>query len=193
MITYRINDKVYINLTNRCSNACDFCVRINDSYSQYNLWLDKEPSAEEVIRELGDLNDANEVVFCGYGEPLYRLDAILPIAEYAHSKGKKTRLNTNGQARGICGEGVADKLAGYIDTVSISLNAGDAKSYQAICHSRFGERAFQDLIDFGKECKKVIPSVRFSIVDVVGPEQIEKAKKISEEAGIELRIRPYIK
>jgi len=192
MITYRIKDKIYINLTNRCSNACDFCVRINDSYSEYSLWLNKEPSAEDVIRELGELEDASEVVFCGYGEPLYRLDAIIPIADYAHSKGKKTRLNTNGQARGICGEGVADKLAGHIDTVSISLNAGDAKSYQAVCHSEFGEQAYQDLIDFGKECKKVIPNVKFTIVDVAGVDQIEKAKKISADTGIELKIRQYI-
>lgn len=193
MITYRINDKIYINLTNRCSNACDFCVRINDSYSEYGLWLDKEPSAEDVIRELGDIDGASEVVFCGYGEPLYRLDAIVPVAEYAHAKGKRTRLNTNGQARGICGKGVAEKLAGHIDTVSISLNAGDAQSYQAVCHSEFGEQAFEDLIEFGKECKKVIPDVRFTIVDVVGEEQIEKAKKIAADAGIELKIRRYIK
>ncbi|MDD3946355.1 MAG: TatD family nuclease-associated radical SAM protein [Clostridia bacterium] len=193
MITYRMKDKIYINLTNRCSNACDFCVRINDTYSEYNLWLEREPTAEEVIAELGEMKDASEIVFCGYGEPLYRLDAILPISEYVHSKGKKTRINTNGQAKGIYGEGVPQMLAGYIDTISISLNAADAQSYQAVCHSQFGEQAFYDLIEFGKECKKYIPRVIFSIVDVVGEEQIEKAKQIAQETGVELRIRPYIK
>lgn len=192
MITYRINDRIYINLTNRCSNACEFCVRIDDKYSDFNLWLEKEPTAEEIIAELGEMEGASEIVFCGYGEPLYRLDAIIPVSEYAHNKGKKTRINTNGQARHIAGEGVAQKLAGYIDTVSISLNAGDAKSYQAICHSQFGEQAFYDIIDFGRECKKYIPRVVFSIVDVVGEEQIEKARKIAEEVGAELRIRRYI-
>ncbi|HOB63952.1 MAG: radical SAM protein [Clostridiales bacterium] len=192
MITYRINDRIYINLTNRCSNACEFCVRIDDKYSDFNLWLEKEPTAEEIIAELGEMEGASEIVFCGYGEPLYRLDAIIPVSEYAHNKGKKTRINTNGQARHIAGEGVAQKLAGYIDTVSISLNAGDAKSYQAICHSQFGEQAFYDIIDFGRECKKYIPRVVFSIVDVVGEEQIEKARKIAEEVGAELRVRRYI-
>lgn len=192
MITYRINDRIYINLTNRCSNACEFCVRIDDKYSDFNLWLEKEPTAEEIIAELGEMEGASEIVFCGYGEPLYRLDAIIPVSEYAHNKGKKTRINTNGQARHIAGEGVAQKLAGYIDTVSISLNAGDAKSYQAICHSQFGEQAFYDIIDFGRECKKHIPRVVFSIVDVVGEEQIEKARKIAEEVGAELRVRRYI-
>jgi TatD family-associated radical SAM protein len=192
MITYRINDRIYINLTNRCSNACEFCVRIDDKYSDFNLWLEKEPTAEEIIAELGEMEGASEIVFCGYGEPLYRLDAIIPVSEYAHNKGKKTRINTNGQARHIAGEGVAQKLAGYIDTVSISLNAGDAKSYQAICHSQFGEQAFYDIIDFGRECKKYIHRVVFSIVDVVGEEQIEKARKIAEEVGAELRVRRYI-
>ena len=192
MITYRINDRIYINLTNRCSNACEFCVRIDDKYSDFNLWLEKEPTAEEIIAELGEMEGASEIVFCGYAEPLYRLDAIIPVSEYAHNKGKKTRINTNGQARHIAGEGVAQKLAGYIDTVSISLNAGDAKSYQAICHSQFGEQAFYDIIDFGRECKKYIPRVVFSIVDVVGEEQIEKARKIAEEVGAELRVRRYI-
>lgn len=193
MITYRIDNKIYINLTNRCSNACDFCVRIEDKYSDYSLWLKQEPTAEEVIAELGDMDGATEVVFCGYGEPLYRLDAILPISQYVHKMGKKTRLNTNGQAKGICGEGVPKKLAGYIDTISISLNAGDAQSYQAVCHSEFGEQAFQDLVDFGRECKAYIPRVIFSIVDVVGDEQIVKAKQIAQETGVELRIRPLIK
>lgn len=193
MITYRIKEKIYINLTNRCSNACNFCVRINDSYSEYDLWLQHEPTADEVIAELGDMDGSTEVVFCGYGEPLYRLDAIIPISEYVHTKGKKTRLNTNGQARGICGEGVAQKLAGRIDTVSISLNAADAKSYQDICHSVFGEQGFYDLIQFAKECKNFVPRVVFTIVDIVGAEQIDKAKEIAAEAGVELRVRPYIK
>lgn len=139
------------------------------------------------------MQDATEIVFCGYGEPLYRLDAIIPIAQYVHSKGKKTRLNTNGQAKGICGQDVPQRLAGYIDTVSISLNAGDAQSYQAVCHSEFGEAAFNDLIEFGKECKKYLPRVIFSIVDVVGEEQLQKAKQIAQEAGVELRIRELIK
>lgn len=193
MITYRIDNKIYLNLTNRCSNNCEFCVRINDSYRDYELWLDKEPTADEVISELGDITGADEVVFCGYGEPLYRMDAIPVICDYVHSKNKKTRLNTNGQASLIARDGVAEKLAGKIDTVSISLNAATAKGYQAICHSQFGEQAFDSIIEFAVDCKKYIPNVKLSIVDVVGEEEVNRARILAESIGVKLRVRQYIK
>ncbi len=192
MITYKIEDKTYINLTNRCSNSCNFCVRINDSYKDYALWLEKEPTSAEVIAELGDLSDATEVVFCGYGEPLYRIDSIIEIADYVHSKGKKTRLNTNGQASLIVGAGVAERLQGKIDTVSISLNASNAAKYQDICHCEFGEAGFQSLLDFAVECKKYVGRVKLSIVDVVGAEEVALAKALASSIGVELKVRSYI-
>lgn len=38
---YELDGNLYINLTNRCSNACSFCVR-NDKESYFGnaLWLD---------------------------------------------------------------------------------------------------------------------------------------------------------
>ena len=80
--SYVLGKKIYVNLTNLCSNACDFCVRENDSFSEYNLWLDKEPTAEEVINSFSafDLDAAEEVVFCGYGEPIYKIDEIIAIS-----------------------------------------------------------------------------------------------------------------
>ena len=192
--SYAIGKKIYVNLTNRCSNACDFCVRVNDSYSDYSLWLDKEPTAEEVINSFSalDLESAEEVVFCGYGEPIYKIDEIIAISEYLHKKGKKTRLNTNGQGELIIGTDVSKRLSGVIDTVSISLNAASAKADQDICHSEFGEKAFYSLLEFAKNCKNYVPRVILSIVDVVGAEEIKKAQEIADELGIELRVRAYI-
>ena len=192
--SYSIDGKIYINLTNRCSNACDFCVRINDSYSKHSLWLEKEPTTEEVINSFDrlDFEGTKEFVFCGYGEPIYKLQEMLEISEYLHKHGKTTRLNTNGQADLIWGEEVAPKLKGYIDVVSISLNASNAKAYQDICHSEFGEKAFYSLLNFAKECKKYVPSVKLSLVDVVGEEEIKKAKELCDTLGIDLRVREYI-
>lgn len=192
--SYSIDGKIYINLTNRCSNACDFCVRVNDSYSEHNLWLDKEPTTEEVINSFQklDFDGTKEFVFCGYGEPTYKLNEILEISEYLHKHGKIVRLNTNGQADLILGESVAPKLKGYIDIISISLNASNAKAYQDICHSEFGEKAFYALLNFAKECKEYVPVVKVSLVDVVGEEEIKKAKELCESIGIDLRIRAYI-
>ncbi len=191
--TYRLGNKIYVNLTNRCSNDCEFCVRRTDAFRDIGLWLEHEPSAEEVINSFEDLDSAEEIVFCGYGEPMYRLDVMCEVADYLKSKGKRTRVNTNGQAALICGEGVPEKLGGRIDTVNVSLNAADAKAYQALCHSEFGEKAFYALLDFAKECKKYVPRVVLSIVDVVGESELEKARAIADALGVELRIRTYVK
>ena len=192
--SYSIDGKRYINLTNRCSNACDFCVRLNDSYSEHSLWLSKEPTTEEVINSFDrlDFEGTKEFVFCGYGEPIYKLQEMLEISEYLHKHGKITRLNTNGQGDLIWGEEVAPKLKGYIDIVSISLNASSAKAYQEICHSEFGEKAFYSLLNFAKSCKDYVPTVKLSLVDVVGEEEIKKAKELCDSMGIDLRIRAYI-
>ena len=85
-----------------------------------------------------------------------------------------------------------EKFKGKLDTVSISLNATDAKKYQALCHSEFGEKSFYALIDFAKECKKYVENVKFSIVDVIGEEEIAKAKEIADAVGVELRVRAFI-
>ena len=191
---YRYGDNLYINLTNKCCNACDFCIRNNGDGigDSGNLWLSREPSASEVCALIDTFGDYNEIVFCGYGEPIYKLEEIKEISEYLHKHGKRVRLNTNGQGDLIHGESVAKKLAGYIDIVSISLNAASAKAYQEVCHSEFGEKAFYSLLNFAKEAKEYVPSVKLSLVDVVGEEEIKKAKELCDSLGIDLRVRAYI-
>lgn len=192
-ITYKIGNKIYVNMTNRCSNNCTFCVRNNnDGVEGYYLWLSKEPKTEEIIKALGDVRAYTEVVFCGFGEPLYRLNDLLIIADYVHKNGVKTRINTNGQASLIHGENVAKKLKGLIDTVNISLNATDAKGYQEICRSVFGEVGFYAMLDFARECVKYIDRVILSVVDIIGESEILKARKIAEDMGAELKVRQYI-
>lgn len=191
--TYTIGNKIYVNLTNRCSNDCEFCVRRTDAFKEIGLWLEHEPTAEEVINSFENLDAAEEVVFCGYGEPMYRLGVMLEVAEYVKGKGKPTRVNTNGQAALILGEGVPEKLCGKLDTVNVSLNATTAKGYQELCHSEFGEKAFYAMLDFAKECKKYVPKVVFSIVDVVGEEEIARARDIAAAVGVDLRVRHYVR
>ncbi|MDE6189019.1 MAG: TatD family nuclease-associated radical SAM protein [Clostridia bacterium] len=192
---YEVDKNVYINLTNRCSNRCEFCVRYYDKPIYGDLWIKTEPTAEQVIDILDkdyDLSKYGEVVFCGYGEPTYRFDAIEKISAYVHSKGAKTRINTNGQANEILGEDVTKRIAECIDTINISLNATDAKKYDKICHSAYGERAFDVMLDFAKACVKAGGNVVLSVVDVIGEEEIEKARKIAEEVGAKLRVRKLL-
>lgn len=194
-IVYEIEGSLYINLTNKCSNNCDFCIRNHrDGMVDYNLWLSKTPTAKEIIEELKNqhFEQFNEIVFCGYGEPLYALDAMLEVAKFVKGYGLKTRVNTNGQADLICGQGVAKKFDGLIDIVNISLNEASREKYQKVCHCAFGEKGYDALLKFAGEVKQY-SKVIFSIVDTIPKEDIEKCKQIAEDIGVTLRIREYIK
>jgi radical SAM enzyme (TIGR04100 family) len=196
-ITYKLGDNLYVNMTNRCSNRCEFCIRnFSDGIGNSGgLWLDREPTVEETAADiLKNAPGCREVVFCGYGEPLMRHDDVVAVIK----KVKPTlnlpmRINTNGQADLIHGRKTAGELAGLVDTVSISLNAPDAKGYDAVCHSDYGEKAFDALIKYARDCKKFVPHVVFSVVDVMAPADIEKCREIAKDAGVEFRVREMIK
>ena len=196
-ITYTLGDNLYVNITNRCSNSCDFCIRNNgDSVGDAeNLWLEREPTAAEIIDDIRrhDPSSYRELVFCGYGEPLERLDAIVEVVrELKKTRELFVRINTNGQADLIHGRPTAHELEGLIDAVSISLNTADAESYDRVCHSEFGKAAFEALIAYASDCKKYVPSVTLSVVDVIPPEEIEKCREIAKRAGVPLRVREMI-
>ncbi len=192
---YGIGKSLYINLTNRCTNRCDFCLRREgDGVGGYYLWLDREPDAQDVLDLIPDPSVWQEIVFCGYGEPMLRLDTLLAIASALRKRdpGCRIRINTNGQANLYYGGNVVPRLKGWIDTVSISLNAPDAQSYQKMCHSDFGAKAFDGMLDFTRECVKLLPEVILSVVDVLSPEEIEKCRKIARDTGAEFRVREFI-
>ena len=191
-IVYELDGNLYINLTNRCSNDCRFCVRNeNSSYYGYNLWLSKEPTVEEVLNAFPDKN-YGEVVFCGYGEPTFRLKELITIGKELKNRGYLVRLNTNGQGCLINGRDITEELVDGIDEVNVSLNAGSREVYYDECRPVFGEDAYDALIDFAKKCKEHGILTNFSIVDCIGEEEITKCKKIAEDAGIPLRIRKFI-
>lgn len=191
--TYKIGENLYINLTNRCSNRCAFCVRDRSGeYEGYSLWLKEgEPSVEQVIKAIGNPALYKEIVFCGYGEPTYRLEAMLEICDYVHARGGKTRLNTNGHGSLINGRNIAPELVGKLDGVNISLNSPDAESYNGICRPQV-TGAYEALLQFAKDCKASVVNCWFSVVDCIGKEQLEKCLKIAQDTGIPLRVREYI-
>ena len=194
---YVLDGNLYINLTNKCSNGCDFCVR-NERASYYGnyLWLRHgEPTPEKVIAAvngMGDLSRFKEAVFCGFGEPTYRVEEMTALCDYFHSKGLSTRLNTNGQGNLINKRDIVPELKNKIDLVNVSLNASCAEKYQKICRSQFGESGFEAMIEFAKLCKKNGVNCRFSIVDCIGEEEVEACKRLAESARIPLYIRSYI-
>ena len=196
-ITYPVKKGIYINMTNRCPCACTFCLRQNgDSvYGSDPLWLEREPTIEEVCADIDKWNLKNyeEIVFCGYGEPAERLDDLLEVAKYIKSKSDiKIRINTNGLCDLIHGEKTAFKLKGLIDTVSISLNATNKEDYLKTVRPKFGIDSYEAMLEFTKDCTNYVPNVIMTVVDVVtSPEEQELCRKICESVGATLRIRPY--
>ena len=194
---YMLDGNLYVNLTNKCSNGCDFCVRNERaSYFGHYLWLNHgDPTYEKVVSAcngMGDLTRFKEVVFCGFGEPTYRMDVMLPLCDYFHGKGLSTRLNTNGQGCLINKRDIVPEMKGKLDKVNISLNASNAESYQKICRSQYGENGFGAMIEFAKACKRAGIECRFSIVDVIGEIEVEACKKLAASVNVPLYIRPYI-
>lgn len=196
-ILYTIGNSVYVNMTNKCPCACTFCVRQENDcvHGSENLWLDHDPSVEEIKAEFEkyNLDSLDSVVFCGYGEPLVRLNEVIEICDYIKAKSKvKIRVNTNGLADLVHKKDTAALLAGKIDAVSISLNAPTKEEYMALARPAFGEISFDAMLKFAENCKKVIGDVTFTVVDMLSSEQLEACRKIAEDRGIKFRVRPMI-
>lgn len=194
-IAYEYQNGLYVNVTNRCTNKCEFCIRFTPSgVDNIDLWLEHEPSAEEIINALEEKNykNFNEVIFCGYGEPLMRFDVVMQVCKYIKANSDvKVRINTNGHANRCAERDVTPEMKGLVDVISISLNASNAVEYQRICKCDFGEDGFYEMLDFAKKAKKYVPNVVLSVVDVIGEEEIEKCRKVAEETGVTYRVREY--
>lgn len=196
-ITYPVSTGLYVNMTNRCPCACTFCIRNHKDhvFESDTLWLDREPTVQEICESLDtwNLEEFEEIVFCGFGEPTVRLYDLLDVARYIKSKSDiKIRINTNGLADLIWNKSTASELNGLIDTVSISLNATNKQDYLEIVRPKFGIESFDAMLKFTKDCTQYVSSVIMTVVDVVTTkEEQEKCKEICESVGAVFRVRPY--
>jgi len=191
-IVYPIRNSLYLNLTNRCSNLCTFCAK-KASYvvKGHDLELSREPSAEELVQAVGDPQRYQEIVFCGFGEPLLRLETVKTVAAELKKKGARVRIDTDGQANLVYGRNILPELKGLVDAVSVSLNAESPEKYQRLCRSPFGEESFHGILDFIREAKKVIPEVVATIVQMPGVD-VEACRRLAEEElGVKFKRRAY--
>ncbi len=136
----------------------------------------------------------DEIVYCGYGEPTIRIDTLLETAKVLKEKYKKPiRINTNGQGSLINKRNIAPLFKHIIDTVSISLNAADAESYEKMCLPVYGKKAYEALIEFGRECVPYVKNVLFSVVrQTLSEDEISACEQIAKKAGVKLRIRELV-
>lgn len=196
-ISYEVGKNLYLNLTNQCPCACTFCIRNNGdgAYGSDPLWLEHEPTMEEIKADLSkrDISAYNEVIFCGFGEPTCRLDALLETAKWLKSNCEtvKFRLNTNGLGDLVNNRPIAEELCEIIDTISISLNAGTKEEYMKVTRPKF-ENAWEAMHKFTADCVNTGKSqVVMSVVDVISPKQIEASREVAESLGAVLRVRTY--
>ena len=196
-ILYEVGTGLYVNVTNRCPCNCTFCLRSegDGAYGSNSLWLEHEPSVEEIIKafENTDLSKYTQIVFCGYGEPLTRIDAIVEVCKYLKQKTNLSiRVNTNGLSDLIHNKPTAHLLKGYVDQVSISLNAPTAEEYEEVTRPRFGIQSFEAMLKFAADAKREVGDVTLTVVDVIGKEKVEASRKIAEAIGVKFRVREFI-
>ena len=194
-IVYDYFGGLYLNITNRCPNACEFCIRnfTNSLGDADSLVLKKDPTVEEVKKELKnwDVSAYDEVVFCGYGEPTERLPEVLELARHIKARyGRQIRINTNGLADLIWGRPTAQDLAGVVDAVSVSMNEADAEKYNDLCHPKFGLKSYDAVIRYIEDVREYVPYVAVSVVtSAISRESVAKCCAKAEELGVVFKMR----
>lgn len=196
-VVYWLGNSLYLNIANRCSNNCYFCFRkFKRGVREFDLRLRKEPSSKEVIRELQEvINRRNwsEVVFCGFGEPLERLDCLLEVTRWVKRyHGEVVRVDTNGHGY-LLNKGrdvVREMKEAGVDKVSVSLNTHDEATYNQVCKPTF-EHAFDGVLEFVERAQKANLETEITAVNI--PEaDISKIKEMADRLGVGFRVREYI-
>lgn len=200
VLVYTLDEKIYINLTNRCTNNCIFCLRKDkDDVVGQRLWLDNENStAKDVIEQFEKVYEktpSQEVIFCGYGEPMLKFDVLKDVAKYIKDKSPKTkiRVNTNGHANYVYKKNVVPECKGLVDEFSVSLNGATKEEYNELSKPKFDE-AYEEVKKFIKACADEKISVVASVVEGYKGRHLdlEACEKIAQDLGAKFRVREWI-
>jgi TatD family-associated radical SAM protein len=205
--TYGDSRRLYLNATNRCTNRCTFCVRYRtDGLGDAILWGGVEPDLgplKAAVQAKANFEKIREFVWCGYGEPTFRLDLILHVAPWLRSNGAKIRLNTNGHANLIHNRDVLMELAQAVDEVSISLNAPNPRLYAELClpdpdtfphpdgTTTPATLAWEATLDFLSRAPAYFESVQASVVGfALTADEIESCRLLARSLGVmQFRVR----
>lgn len=192
-IAYQVKDALYLNVTNRCTLACRFCLkRGGHSLGDIPLALRREPTPAEVLaayREAAGERYA-EAVFCGVGEPLLRAEVVIEVGRKLRDEGQRVRVNTDGLASLVLGRDIVSELRGAVDTLSVSLNAPDVQTYARLCQPPDPQQAFSALCDFIRRAAQKIPTVVATAVALPGVD-LAACEQLARSLGARFRARPF--
>ena len=198
-LVYILDGKIYINLTNMCTNDCIFCLRRDkDDVCGQDMWLKSEKiTSEDVIEQLNKYEDkiAKGITFCGYGEPTMKFEVLKQVAEYVKQNYPDTfiKVNTNGHGNVINKKDILPELKGLVDEFSISLNAQNSDLYKELSQPKI-DNAYESMKDFAKKAYENGFKTTLSVVSGYKDYDVDLAlcEKIAKDLHASFRNREWI-
>ncbi len=198
-LVYILDGKIYINLTNMCTNDCIFCLRRDkDDVCGQDMWLKSEKiTSEDVIEQLNKYEDkiAKGITFCGYGEPTMKFEVLKQVAEYIKHNYPDTfiKVNTNGHGNVINKKDILPELKGLVDEFSISLNAQNSDLYKELSQPKI-DNAYESMKDFAKKAYENGFKTTLSVVSGYKDYDVDLAlcEKIAKDLHASFRNREWI-
>ena len=136
------------------------------------------------------------MIFCGYGEPLLKLDVLKRVAKYIKENypNTKIRINTNGHANYVYKRDIVPELKGLTDTISVSLNGESSQEYDELSQPVF-EGAYDEVKKFIKSCVDNGFETVASVVEGYKGRHLNlnKCEQIATDLGAKFRVREWIK
>lgn len=189
-LVYTIGNNLYINLTDRCTLACEFCPKIQGSMDvhEYNLLLSHRHAADEYIKKIGDPSQYDEIVFCGFGEPTLRVKDLIEIAAYCKAGGTRVRVNTDGLGNLVNKRNILPEMAQYVDALSVSMNAQNEDVYDKHCVPAV-KGSYDSMLEFLRQAPEYIPDTTATAIDGLEGVDIEACEAIAKHLKVKFRRR----
>ncbi len=189
-LVYTIGDKLYINLTDRCTLACEFCPKIQGSMQvhEYDLLLTQRHTAEEYIEQIKDPSQYKEIVFCGFGEPTLRIKDLLSIAHYCKKSAVPVRVNTDGLGNLVNKRNILPELAECVDALSVSMNAQNEEVYDRHCVPAL-KGSYDSMLDFLALAHEYIPDTTATAIEGLEGVDVEACETQAKLLKVKFRKR----
>lgn len=189
-LSYQIGDRLYLNITDRCTLECRFCPKTQNrpKVRGYDLTLSQRPTAEQLIASVGDPARYAEVVFCGFGEPTLRLRVLLEVARWIKDHGGRVRVNTDGLANLVHKDDTLPLLGECVDAISVSMNAQNAAVYEEHCQPAL-PGSYEKMLDFLRAAPRHIPEVTATAIRGLPGVDIAACERLAKRLGVAFRAR----